>query len=113
MQRQVRFPLSVKLVTVIAMLLLFSLGGLTVLVSVMTRADVRVTAEQYNIEMNKRSAIEALALLNRVHSAAAAFVAVLDVYGGGRDALAGIHPGGTPSRVGAGRYGGGACGRSW
>jgi adenylate cyclase len=75
------------------MLLLFSLGGLTVLVSVMTRADVRVTAEQYNIEMNKRSAIEALALLNRVHSAAAAFLAVLDVYGGGgRDALAGIPP---------------------
>jgi adenylate cyclase len=76
----VRFPIGVKLVTVITILLLVSLGGLTILVSVMVGAEVRLTAEQNNMEINSRSVASAEALLGRARSAAEAFQDTLDVY---------------------------------
>ncbi|GHU06849.1 adenylate/guanylate cyclase domain-containing protein [Spirochaetia bacterium] len=76
---QVRFPIGFKLVTVITVLLLVSLGGLTIMVSVMTGNDVRITAEQNNVEMNNRSAAEASALFNRVQYAAEAFLDTVDI----------------------------------
>ncbi|MDR1654606.1 MAG: adenylate/guanylate cyclase domain-containing protein, partial [Treponema sp.] len=52
-------PIGAKLVGIISVLLLFSLGAITVLVSVMVTADVRITAEDNNFNVNFRSAAEA------------------------------------------------------
>jgi adenylate cyclase len=56
---KILFPIGFKLVTIITILLLLSLGALTYLVSFMVSGDVRVTAEENNFDINKRSAAEA------------------------------------------------------
>jgi adenylate cyclase len=53
------FPIGAKLVSIITALLLFSLGAITVMVSVLVSGDVRVTAETNNLTVNVRSAAEA------------------------------------------------------
>ncbi|MDR1933302.1 MAG: adenylate/guanylate cyclase domain-containing protein [Spirochaetales bacterium] len=64
----IRFPIGLKLVVIITALLLFSLGSITFLVSVMVSGDVRLTAEDNNFNINKRSSAEAQILLNMVRS---------------------------------------------
>jgi adenylate cyclase len=61
--RRVRFPIGIKLVTIITALLLFSLGAITVMVSALVSGDVRVTAETNNLTINARSATEAERIL--------------------------------------------------
>ncbi|MDR1618325.1 MAG: adenylate/guanylate cyclase domain-containing protein, partial [Treponema sp.] len=56
LRRRVRFPIGVKLVSIITALLLFSLGAITVMVSVLVTNDIRVTAENSNYSANTRSA---------------------------------------------------------
>ena len=48
-------PIGAKLIIIITILLLLSLGAITVLVSVMVTGDVRLTAEDNNYSVNKRS----------------------------------------------------------
>jgi adenylate cyclase len=62
--RGVRFPIGAKLVSIITTLLLFSLGAITVMVSVLVSGDVRVTAETNNLTANARSAAEAERILD-------------------------------------------------
>ncbi|MDR1375025.1 MAG: HAMP domain-containing protein [Treponema sp.] len=64
----VRYPIGAKLVLIISVLLLLSLGAITVLVSVMVSGDLRVTAEDTNFNVNLRSAAEAESALERVRS---------------------------------------------
>ena len=52
-------PIGAKLIIIITILLLLSLGAITILVSVMVSGDVRVTAENSNLSANRRSAQEA------------------------------------------------------
>jgi adenylate cyclase len=61
--RRIRFPIGTKLVSIITTLLLFSLGAITVMVSVLVTGDVRVTAETNNFTVNTRSAAEAERIL--------------------------------------------------
>jgi adenylate cyclase len=56
---RVRYPIGIKLVTIITFLLLISLGAITVLVSVLVRGDLQITAEDNNFTVNRRSAAEA------------------------------------------------------
>jgi adenylate cyclase len=56
---KVRFPIGTKLVSIITILLLVSLGAITFMVSVLVTGDVRVTAETNNFTANTRSAAEA------------------------------------------------------
>jgi adenylate cyclase len=53
-------------VGIISVLLLLSLGAITVLVSVMVTADVRITAEDNNFNVNLRSATEAETALETI-----------------------------------------------
>jgi adenylate cyclase len=53
------FSIGAKLMTIISILLLISLGAITVLVSVLVSQDLRFTAEDNNFEINRRSAMEA------------------------------------------------------
>jgi adenylate cyclase len=54
----VRFSIGVKLVTIITIIVLVSLGAITALVSWLIREDLRITAEANNFEVNRRSAAE-------------------------------------------------------
>ncbi len=62
------YPIGFKLVTIITLLLLISLGTITILVSVMVSSDVQITAESNNLTVNSRSASEADNQLNTIRS---------------------------------------------
>ena len=66
--KRVRRPIAVKLVLIITGLLLISLGAITVLVSVLVSEDVRITAEENNFNVNKRSSSEAESTFTTVRS---------------------------------------------
>jgi adenylate cyclase len=65
---RVKYPISFKLVTIITLLLLLSLGAITTLVSIMVSSDVQLTAEDNNLTVNKRSADEADNFLDTIRS---------------------------------------------
>ncbi|GHV06521.1 adenylate/guanylate cyclase domain-containing protein [Spirochaetia bacterium] len=56
---RVQYPIGIKLVIITSSLLLVSLGAITVLVSYMVSRDLRITAEDTNFTVNRRSAAEA------------------------------------------------------
>jgi adenylate cyclase len=53
------FSIGVKLVTIVTLIVLVSLGSITALVSWLVRQDLRIAAEDSNFEANRRSAAEA------------------------------------------------------
>ena len=65
---KIRFSIGAKLITIISIIVIISLGSITVLVSLLVRADLRISAEENNFEMNRRSAIEAEAELFTMRS---------------------------------------------
>jgi adenylate cyclase len=67
---RVRYPIGVKLVVIISVISLLSLGAITALVSYMITQDIRVTAEDSNFTVNKRSAAEAEVILAGLRSGA-------------------------------------------
>ena len=56
---KVRFSIGAKLVLIITIIVLVSLGSIIALVSWLVRDDLRITAEANNFEVNRRSAMEA------------------------------------------------------
>ena len=58
-KEKIERPIGAKLIIIITILLLLSLGAITVLVSIMVTNDVRITAESNNWTVNKRSEQEA------------------------------------------------------
>jgi adenylate cyclase len=67
---RVRYPIGIKLVVIISVISLLSLGTITALVSYMITQDIRITAEDNNFTVNKRSAAEAEAILAGLRSGA-------------------------------------------
>ncbi|MDR3171254.1 MAG: HAMP domain-containing protein [Treponema sp.] len=65
---KVKFPIGMKLITIITILLLVSLGTITTLVSVLISSDVRLTAEDNNFNINQRVASAARTALNTIHA---------------------------------------------
>jgi len=53
------FSIGVKLVTIVTIIVLISLGSITALVSWLVREDLQIAAEENNFETNRRSAVEA------------------------------------------------------
>jgi adenylate cyclase len=78
---KIRYPIGLKLVFIISILILFSLSLITVLVSVMVSNDVRITAEDNNLSVNSRSAAEAERALNTTRSNALVLLEVLAAVG--------------------------------
>jgi adenylate cyclase len=78
---KVRFPISVKLVMIISLISLVSLGAITALVSYMITQDVRLTAEENNFNINRRSAAEAEEILTGVRSGAAVLLNTIEALG--------------------------------
>jgi len=55
---KVRFSIGAKLITIISIIVLVSLGSITALVSWLVRGDLKVSAEENNFEVNRRAAAE-------------------------------------------------------
>jgi adenylate cyclase len=55
----VRFSIGTKLITIISIIVLVSLGSITALVSWLVHGDLKVSAEENNFEVNRRAAAEA------------------------------------------------------
>ena len=53
---KVRFPIGIKLVLIVSILVIVSLGAITYLVNFFVSDDVRITAENTNFDANTRSA---------------------------------------------------------
>ncbi|MDR0602233.1 MAG: HAMP domain-containing protein [Treponema sp.] len=66
---RVVFPIGAKLIIIIFILLLVSLGTLTVLVSVISTQDVQRTAEDNNFTVNRRAGSQAESFFRSVQSA--------------------------------------------
>ncbi|MDR0390048.1 MAG: HAMP domain-containing protein [Spirochaetaceae bacterium] len=78
---RVRFPIGAKLVSIITILLLLSLGAITGLVSVLVSGDIRLTAEDNNFTVNHRSAAEAEVILAMIRSNALVLLDTLNASG--------------------------------
>ena len=82
---KITFPISIKLLVIIIPLLLISLGAITFLVSVLVSEDVRITAEENNFIVNRRSASEAERYLNMVRFNSQLLLDILDSSESGKD----------------------------
>jgi adenylate cyclase len=81
----VRFSIGAKLIAIITILLLLSLGAITALVSVLVSGDVRLTAEDNNFTVNRRSAAEAEIILTMIRSNALVLLETLSASGAGEN----------------------------
>jgi adenylate cyclase len=64
----VRFSIGAKLITIITVIVLLSLGSIIALVSWLVRGDLQIVAEENNFETNRRSAAEAESVFENVYS---------------------------------------------
>jgi len=78
-QNEVRFSIGTKLMMIISIIVIFSLGSITVLVSWMVREDIKITAEDNNFEANRRAAQEAEDTLANMRAAAGQLMYTIDV----------------------------------
>jgi len=65
-QMKVKFSIGAKLIIIISIIVILSLGSITALVSWLVYEDLRVSAEENNFETNRRSAQEAEMTLSNV-----------------------------------------------
>jgi len=68
------FSIGFKLVSIVTLIVLLSLGSITVLVSWLVRQDLQISAEDANFETNRRSAQEAEDTLSKMRSDALIFI---------------------------------------
>ena len=74
---KIRYPIGIKLISITTGLLLVSLGAITILVSQLIGADVRITAEDNNFTINRRSAFESEEQLASIKNNAAMLIDML------------------------------------
>jgi adenylate cyclase len=74
---RVRFPIGAKLVLIISILVLVSLGTVTVLVSVISTQDVQRTAEDNNFTVNRRAGSQAENSFKSAQAAVSLFLEML------------------------------------
>ena len=74
---KVKRPIGIKLIFIISLLVLFSMGVITVLVSYFISKDTRINAEDNNLTINSRTASDCQSRLNSVISSAGILYDVL------------------------------------
>ena len=77
----IRFSIGAKLVIIITILVLVSLGAITFLVSYFVREDLQLTAEENNFEVNRRTAAETEYSLSNVHSNCLVLMQIINAAG--------------------------------
>ena len=75
------FSIGAKLVIIISIIVLLSLGSITALVSWLVREDLRILAEENNFEMNRRSAMEAEYIIGKMHTDSLVLIKTLNAVG--------------------------------
>ncbi|MDR2313425.1 MAG: HAMP domain-containing protein [Spirochaetaceae bacterium] len=81
---RILFPIGAKLVIIISILLLVSLGAVTILVSGLSTQDVQRTAEDNNYTVNRRAGSQVDGSFSSVQAAALLYLEMLDQGTGGR-----------------------------
>jgi len=66
--KTVRFSIGAKLITIISLIVIISLGSIIVLVSWLVRGDLQIIAEENNFEANRRSAMAAESVFENIQS---------------------------------------------
>ena len=79
---RVRFSIGTKLITIISVIVIFSLGTITALVSWMVREDLKISAEDKNFEANRRAAAEAEDTLVNIRAACGQLMYTIHATGG-------------------------------
>jgi adenylate cyclase len=79
--RFIRFSIGAKLVTIITILVLVSLGAITFLVSYMVSQDLEIAAEENNFEINRRSSAETEYTLANVRSNSQVLIQIINFAG--------------------------------
>lgn len=64
----IKFSIGAKLITIISFIVIISLGSITALVSWLVQSDLRISAEENNFEINRRSAMEAESTIANIRS---------------------------------------------
>ncbi|MDR2964272.1 MAG: HAMP domain-containing protein [Treponema sp.] len=64
----IKFSIGAKLIIIISFIVIVSLGSVTALVSWLVHQDLRITAEDNNLEVNRRSAMEAESAIMNIRS---------------------------------------------
>jgi len=83
----VRFSIGAKLIVIISIILVISLGFTIALITWLGRADLKMTAEENNFEINRRSAIEAEALLTNIQSNSRVLIQNISILGSQASAI--------------------------
>jgi len=80
----IRFSIGTKLITIISIIVLISLGSITTLVSWLVHGDLKVSAEENNFEVNRRAAAETEQIIEKMRLLSLTFsrTAVLAEHGG-------------------------------
>ncbi|MCL2230426.1 MAG: HAMP domain-containing protein [Treponema sp.] len=68
------FSIGFKMVTIVTLIVIVSLGSITALVSWLVRQDLQIAAEDNNFETNRRSSLEAEETLSKMQSDALYFL---------------------------------------
>jgi len=68
---KVLFSIGTKLITIISIIVVLSLGSITALVSWMVREDLKIAAEENNFEANRRASEETEEILTNMRAASA------------------------------------------
>ena len=71
---KIKHPIGIKLILIISLLVVFSMGVITVLVSYFISKDTRINAEDNNLTINSRTASDCQSRLNSVISSVKDFI---------------------------------------
>jgi adenylate cyclase len=85
---KIRFSIGAKLITIISIIVILSLGSITALVSWLVREDLRISAEDSNFEANRRATMDAETAIISIRSNSRVLIRTISAAGLGT-ALAG------------------------
>ena len=77
----IRFSIGAKLIMIISLIVIISLGSITALVSWLVQADLRISAEDNNFEMNRRTTMEAETALSHIRSVSRTLIQTITALG--------------------------------
>jgi len=78
MVSKVRFPIGAKLIIIVSLISILSLGAITALVSYMVTQDIKITAEDNNMTVNARSAAEAEEMFKNLRAGSDTLLSTLE-----------------------------------
>ena len=80
---KIKFSIGAKLITIISFIVIISLGSIIALVSWLVHQDLRISAEENNLEVNRRSAMEAESTIENVRSQTRVLMQTISAVGRG------------------------------